>query len=173
MKHVKDESGCQCAFSNTCYSLVKPTLCNCDSRGFNVTDVGILTSEQLPIYGVQYGGSITPYSSIRFDIGPFICSGKKGFYPSETEDIEKENLTLEINELKNEIKETKEDLYEISDQLEEHLRTTTTTTSTTTTTTTVPPSLAVLVLSNWSSSNKPMVLSFDGTFSNNFISAWM
>jgi len=108
------------------------------------------------------------------DIGPLICSGKKGFYPSEAEDVEKQNLNLKMKELANEMKETKEDLNELSDQLEEHLKTTTTTsttitTTTTTTTTTVPPSNSVLVLSSFNSKNKPMVVSFEGSFMKNII----
>ena len=120
-KPVKDDIGCQCALSETCKTFEKPTLCNCDSRGFNVTDVGVLSSDHLPIYGIYHGGSHTPYSFIKYDIGPLICSGKKGFYPSETGDIEKELVNSRLNELKNEMKEIKENLSEISDQLDEHL----------------------------------------------------
>ena len=65
-------------FVKTCYSIDNQTLCNCDSRGFNFTDVGILTSKQLPNDDVQYDGSITPPSLIRFDLSPFMCSGNKG-----------------------------------------------------------------------------------------------
>ena len=136
LKPIKDDIGCQCALSETCQTFEKPTLCSCDSRGFNVTDVGVLSSDQLPIYGLYHGGSHTPYSFINYDIGPLICSGKKGFYPSEADDIEKETVNSRLEELNNEMKETKENLSEISDQLEEHLRTTTTTSTTTTTTTT-------------------------------------
>ena len=103
LKLLKDELGCQCALSKSCYSVNKPTLCNCDARGFNLTDVGIMTSDQLPIYGLQYGGSLTPFGSVKVDIGPLICSGKKGFYPSEAEEIEKQNLNLKMKELTNEI----------------------------------------------------------------------
>ena len=31
--------GCKCAFSETCKTFEKPTLCNCDARGFNLTDI--------------------------------------------------------------------------------------------------------------------------------------
>lgn len=136
LKPIEDDIGCQCAFSQTCKTFEKPTLCNCDSRGFNVTDVGVISSDQLPIYGLYHGGSHTPYSFINYDIGPIICSGKKGFYPSEADDIAKETLNSKLDELKNEMKEAKENLGEISDQLEEHLRTTTTTTTITSTTNT-------------------------------------
>jgi len=136
LKLFEDEIGCQCALSDTCETIDKPTHCNCDARGFNLTDVGILSSETLPIYGLRYGGSFTPYSLINFDIGPLVCSGKKGYYPSEAEDMEKEKLNSKLNKLTTEIEETNEDLQELSDQLNEHLRTTTTTTTTTTTSTT-------------------------------------
>ena len=134
IKLIKDNIGCQCALSDTCKTFEKPTFCNCDSRGFNVTDVGVLSSDQLPIYGLYYGGSHTPYSFINYNVGPLICSGKNGFYPSEADDIAKETFNSRLDELKNEIKETKENLSEISDHLDDYLRTTTSTTTTTTTT---------------------------------------
>ena len=110
----------------------KPTLCNCDARGFNLTDEGTLSSDQLPIYGVQFGGSFTPFSNVKFNIGPLICSGKNGYYPSEAENVHKETLNSKMNDLTNDIAETKEDLQDLFDVLEDHLRTTTTTTTTTT-----------------------------------------
>ena len=84
-----------------------------------MTDEGTLSSNNLPIYGLSYGGSFTPYSSVQFNIGPLICSGKKGSYPSETERFEKEKLNRKLLELTNEIEETKEDLNALSDQAEE------------------------------------------------------
>ena len=116
LKPIQDDFGCKCVFSETCNTFEKPTLCNCDARGFNFTDVGVLSSDQLPIYGLQYGGSHTPFSSINYNIGPLICFGKKGFYPSEADDIEKENLELRLNELINKVKETKKDLNELSNR---------------------------------------------------------
>ena len=101
----------------------KPTLCNCDARGFNLTDEGTLSSDQLPIYGLQFGGSFTPYSNVKFDIGPLVCSGKTGNYPSEATDVEKETLKSKLNDLTNDIAETKGDLHDLSEQLEDHLRT--------------------------------------------------
>ena len=71
-----------------------------------MTDEGILSSDQLPIYGLSYGGSYTPYSSIKFDIGPLLCVGKKGFYPSEAKNLEKEKLDRKLLELTNELEET-------------------------------------------------------------------
>ena len=93
-----------------------------------------MSSDQLPIYGLYYGGSHTPYSFINYNVGPLICSGKNGFYPSEADDIAKETFNSRLDELKNEMKETKENLSEISDHLDDYLRTTTSTTTTTTTT---------------------------------------
>ena len=115
----KDDLGCQCAMSDTCKAFDKPTLCSCDARGFNLTDEGILSSDQLPVYGVQLGGSYTPYSNVKFNIGPLICSGKEGHYPSEAKILEKEKMNLRLNELTNDIKDTKADLIELSDQAEE------------------------------------------------------
>ena len=46
--------------------------------------------------------------------------------------------------------------------MEKNIQSETTTTATTTTTTTTPPPKAVLDLNTWSSSNKPMVVSFGG-----------
>ena len=60
-----------------------------------------------------------------------MCSGKQGYYPSEAEIVEKETLTSKIYNLTNVISETKEDLHDLSERLEDHLRTTTTTTTTT------------------------------------------
>ena len=97
----------------------KPTLCNCDARGFNLTDEGIIWSDQLPIYGLQFGGSFTPYSNVKFDIGPLMCSGKKGHYPSEAKILEKEKLNIRLNELTNYMEETKADLNELSDHAAE------------------------------------------------------
>ena len=111
LRLFKDELGCQCAVSETCKTFDRPTLCNCDSRGFNVTDEGTLSSDQLPIYGLRYGGSFTPYSSVQFDIGPLICSGKNGTYPSEAGNLEKENLNRKLLELTNEIAEIKKDKH--------------------------------------------------------------
>ena len=84
-----------------------------------MTDEGILSSDQLPIYGLSYGGSYTPYSSIKFDIGPLLCVGKKGLYPSESEKLEKQKLNRRLLELTNELAETKEGLDELTDQTEE------------------------------------------------------
>ena len=79
-----DETGCECAISGNCRSIENPVLCNCDSRIFNVTDNGILSSEKLPIYALEYGGSFTSISSIHFNIGAFVCRGKNGYYPSKS-----------------------------------------------------------------------------------------
>ena len=119
MKIYQYELGCQCALSATCMTFDRPTLCNCDSRGFNLTDEGTLSSDQLPIYGLSYGGSFTPYSSLKVKIGPLICSGKKGSYPSEAENFEKEKLKRKLLQLTNQIAETKKDLDKLVDQSDE------------------------------------------------------
>ena len=135
----QDENGCQCALSATCKTFDRPTLCNCDARGFNSTDEGILTSENLPVYGIGLGGSYTPYSSIKFSIGPLVCTGKRGLYPSE---------------------ETKEDSIELPEQNRDHSRTTTKITTTRSISSTVSStSNAVLILNDFTN---PMIITFDG-----------
>ena len=132
MRLYKDELGCQCALSATCKTFDRPTLCNCDARGFNATDEGILSSENLPVYEVRLGGSYSPYSSVKFNVGPLVCTGKNGFYPSE---------------------QTKEGSNELSEQMNNHPRTRAISS-------TVPPtSNAVFVLNG---GLNPMVITFDG-----------
>lgn len=139
LRLFKDEVGCQCALSASCTTFDRPTSCNCDARGFNSTDEGILSSENLPVYAIALGGSYTPYSSIKFNVGPLVCTGKRGFYPSEL---------------------TKEGLNELSEQINYHPRTRTTIAATRAISSTVAPtSNAVLVLTDFA---KPMVISFDG-----------
>ena len=77
LRLFKDELGCKCAMTNTCQTFERPTLCNCDARGYNLTDESTLSSDQLPVYGLQYGGAYTPFSNVKFNIGPIIYFGKK------------------------------------------------------------------------------------------------
>ena len=100
-----DTVGCKCSLSRNCKTFGKPNACNCDAPNtFNQTDTGILTSmDKLPIFAVSYGGSLTPYSSINYNIGPLVCSGKKGVFPSEADDIEKERIKSRLRNLENEL----------------------------------------------------------------------
>ena len=69
----------------------------------NLTDTGILSSDKLPIYALKYGGSLTPYSSIDYNIGSLVCSGKKGIFPSETDDFEKQSIKSRLSNLEKQI----------------------------------------------------------------------
>ena len=137
--HLSDQIGCQCALSENCENVGIPTVCNCDARIFNQTDIGILSSDKLPVYALRYGGAYTDYSSIRTIIEPLICTGKKGYYPSEAENIEKRDMKLKLSNFMNQLQDTREDLDDLSNKLENYLRTTkppTTAPPTTITTTT-------------------------------------
>ena len=98
-----------------------------------MTDFGILTSDRLPIYKLYYGGAITPYSQVQFDIGPFICSGKRGLFPSEVKDFKSKMMMSNLENIRNELDVTKNDLSKVATQLESHLRKTTTITENVTT----------------------------------------
>ena len=137
---ISDDHNCRCSHDDTCFTIQDKTLCNCDSMGMNQTDTGTLRLDSLPVYGLRYGGARTLYSSIGFQLGPLTCYGKRGHYPSENENLELENIKSSLTKLKNELNSTKLQQVEIinsietiSDNLEDHLKTTTTTTTTTTT----------------------------------------
>ena len=139
MRLHKDELGCQCSLSATCKTFDRPTLCNCDARGFNAIDEGILSSENLPVYEIRLGGSYSPYSSVKFNVGPLVCTGKNGFYPSE---------------------QTKEGSIELNELMQYYPRTRTRITATRAISNTVSStSNAVLVLNDFT---KPMIITFDG-----------
>ena len=103
IEYIIGEAGCECSFSGTCRTLGKPNACNCDAHILNLTDTGILSSDKLPIYALRYGGSLTPYSSINYNIGSLICSGKKGIYPSEADNIEKQRIKTRLGYLEKKI----------------------------------------------------------------------
>ena len=45
--------------------------------GANLVDDGNLTDkDSLPVKALKYGGSVTPYSRIKYILGPLVCSGK-------------------------------------------------------------------------------------------------
>ena len=131
-----DKTGCQCALTQSCQTVSESTVCNCDSRITNQNDIGILTSDELPISALKYGGSFTSISSINVKLGPFICEGKKGHFPSEAEDIEKKKLNSKIDNLRSVLESFQGNLNNITDKLDDHLRTTAKTTTITTTITT-------------------------------------
>ena len=52
-------------------------ICNCDTVGANLVDDGNLTDkDSLPVKSLKYGASVTPYSSVKYVLGPLVCSGK-------------------------------------------------------------------------------------------------
>ena len=74
------QTGCQCSQDGTCIETpnAKP-VCNCDTFGMNLIDDGILFDKTaLPVKSLNYGGSITPFSSIKYTLGPLVCRGKAG-----------------------------------------------------------------------------------------------
>ena len=95
------DTGCQCGIDETCTTISNLNLiCNCDSRGVNVIDDGILSDkDSLPVMSLRYGGAFTRISSIKYILGPFICSGKAQPYPSEKSDIDQEQMKNQLNAL--------------------------------------------------------------------------
>ena len=72
------DTGCQCSLDGTCAkTLNNDPVCNCDSIGANLIDDGNLTDkDSLPVKSLKYGASVTPYSSVKYVLGPLVCSGK-------------------------------------------------------------------------------------------------
>ena len=73
-------SGCQCSIDGNCNRpphLFHDPICNCDTMYPGSEDDGDLTAkERLPVMKLSYGGSFSPHSSIKYILGPLICSGK-------------------------------------------------------------------------------------------------
>ena len=72
------ETGCQCSLDGTCAKIPNAQpVCNCDTFGADLIDEGILTDkDSLPVKSLKYGGAKTQFSSIKYILGPLICSGK-------------------------------------------------------------------------------------------------
>ena len=72
------DTGCQCSIDGTCAkSAMFEPICNCDTIGANLIDEGTFTDKNsLPVKSLQYGGSFTSSSSIKYILGPLVCSGK-------------------------------------------------------------------------------------------------
>ena len=72
------ETGCQCSIDGTCAKAPNAEpICNCDTIGSDLIDKGILTDKKsLPVKSLRYGGAITKFSTIRYILGPLVCSGK-------------------------------------------------------------------------------------------------
>ena len=72
----------------------------------NVIDDGILSDkDSLPVMSLRYGGAFTRISSIKYILGPFICSGKAQPYPSEKSDIDQRQLKNQLNVLIDKVNE--------------------------------------------------------------------
>ena len=104
--HTSATEGCECFSEKTCdsgFSAARNIVykCNCDTYLSNAIDHGVLNSTvKLPVMKLHYGGSITPFSSISYRLGPLVCSGKKTFYPSEFALEERAELKQEIQGFK-------------------------------------------------------------------------
>ena len=72
------ETGCQCSIDGTCAeALNSDSICNCDTIGADLVDDGILTDKNsIPVKSLRYGGAMTIFSSLKYILGPFVCSGK-------------------------------------------------------------------------------------------------
>ena len=72
------DTGCQCSIDGNCASILNPdAVCNCDSMTSDLIDEGTLTDKKsLPVKALRYGGSLTKISTVKYVLGPFICSGK-------------------------------------------------------------------------------------------------
>ena len=92
------QTGCECGLNKSCAKILHETKCNCDSYLENMTDKGMLTSmENLPVKKLNYGGAFSSSSSIQFNLGPLVCSGKSKPYASEYLDIMKKQIEMIIN----------------------------------------------------------------------------
>ena len=111
--HTSSTEGCKCFSEKTCDSGFSASRninykCHCDSYLPDAVDYGILRStSKLPVIQLHYGGSITPYSIINFQLGPLVCSGKKTFYPSEFALEERNSIKEEISTLQTEFTRVK------------------------------------------------------------------
>ena len=72
------DTGCQCSIDGTCRkSAIFEPICNCDTLGPHLIDDGILTDkDSLPVKSLKYGGAVTQISSVKYNLGPLVCSGK-------------------------------------------------------------------------------------------------
>ena len=72
------DTGCQCSLDGTCAKAPNGnTFCNCDTIGADLVDEGTLTDkESLPVKSLKYGGAMLKISSVKYILGPLVCSGK-------------------------------------------------------------------------------------------------
>ena len=108
------DEGCQCSIEGECasYGLLK-TLCNCDGFGTNVVDRGqIISMHKLPVTSLNYGTSI-PIGNINYYLGPMICSGKRGIFPSEQDEADKQFVQRQIQNVTQDLHTAKKDIQSI------------------------------------------------------------
>ena len=103
--HNSTDEGCRCSFESECASFgLMKTLCNCDGFGNDAVDSGEITSmDKLPVSALSYGTSI-PNGKINFYLGPMICSGKRGIFPSEQNDADKQNVQKQLQNVTEDLK---------------------------------------------------------------------
>ena len=72
------ETGCQCSIDGTCAKILNAdSVCNCDSMTVGLIDKGTLADKNsLPVKSLRYGGAMTKFSSVKYILGPLVCSGK-------------------------------------------------------------------------------------------------
>ena len=102
------DTGCQCSLSKTCQGNVFMNhICNCDTGGVGMIDQGVLSDKNsLPVKALRYG-AFTAISSIKYMLGPFICTGKNQIYPSEKSDRERERIQDALKSIEKEIEDDK------------------------------------------------------------------
>ena len=82
-------------------------------------DQGEIWSDKLPIFKLNYGGGMTPFSSIAFNLGPFICFGKNGPFPSEQADFERQEIQNKIMSLKRQLNTTQDEMNQLSEKIDD------------------------------------------------------
>ena len=117
------DEGCQCSLEGECASLgLFKTLCNCDGFGNNVVDKGEITSmNKLPITKLNYGTSIAN-GNIKYYLGPMICTGKRGIFPSEQDDADKQLVQEQIKNVTEELRTAKKEIYSTTAKLKSEVQ---------------------------------------------------
>ena len=105
------DEGCRCSFEGECASFgLMKTQCNCDGFGKDAIDSGEITSMmKLPITKLNYGTSI-PTGHINYYLGPMICGGKRGSFPSEKFEIDKKIVQEQIRNVTNNLQQSKHEV---------------------------------------------------------------
>ena len=101
------DEGCRCSLEGECASFgLTKTLCNCDGFANKAVDIGEISSmHKLPITQLNYGTSIST-GHIHYFLGPMICGGKRGLFPSEKNEVEKQIVQEQITNISNKLQIT-------------------------------------------------------------------